>query len=245
MRVDKRAARCLLGTGLGLTMVCAVSLSGADRGAAGQASASALAQASCHGATQIARGRSKPVTVCQAILAVSAQANIFGAGRRVAPAPGGGGGGLLPPVYRFSARGGQVVTFPTVTGRISASASLPLFDANGTRAATTDIRSFAGISGIEDRTRTFFLVGVFMDSAPAHPPAPPRLDFTGAEGFTPLAPQLNQTFYIGDGKGHSYEVPARATRLFLGFADAPRGHGAPGWYSDNRGSLAVMVSLTY
>jgi hypothetical protein len=122
---------------------------------------------------------------------------------------------------------------------------LPLFDANGTTAVTADVLSFGGISGIEDRTRTFFLVGVFLDKDTPSPPAPPRLDFTGAEAYTPLAPQLEQVFYIGDGKGRSYEVPPRATRLFLGFADADRGHGLPGTYADDRGSLAVMVSLKY
>jgi hypothetical protein len=120
-----------------------------------------------------------------------------------------------------------------------------MFDANGTTAAATDILSYGGISGIEDRTRTFFLVGVFEDSDAPSPPAPPRLDFTQAEAYTPLAPQLEQVFYIGDGKGRSYEVPPQATRLFLGFADAYKGQGLPGTFGDDQGGLAVMVSLKY
>jgi hypothetical protein len=94
-----------------------------------------------------------------------------------------------------------------------------------------------------DNSRTFFLVGVFMDQDAPGPIAPPRLDFTGAESYSPLAPQLEQTFYIGDGQGVRYQVPAGATRLYLGFADADNGQGAPGWYTDNRGQLRAVVSL--
>jgi AAA ATPase domain len=51
-------------------------------------------------------------------------------------------------------------------------------------------------------------------------PAPPRLDFTDRERFDTLAPAMGQTFLIGDGKGRRFVVPANATRLYVGFADA-------------------------
>ena len=88
-----------------------------------------------------------------------------------------------------------------------------------------------------------FLVGVFLGPARPKRPAPPRLDFTGKERFSRLAPQLGQTFFVGDGKGRSYRAPAGATRLFLGFADSFFYQGEPGWYGNNAGSLEVTVEM--
>ena len=59
----------------------------------------------------------------------------------------------------------------------------------------------------------------------------------------PLAPALGQTFLIGDGKGHKYDVPPEATRLYLGFADSHLYQGPPGWYDNNGGELEVTVDI--
>lgn len=88
-----------------------------------------------------------------------------------------------------------------------------------------------------------FLVGVFVSDDEPADPAPERLDFTGEETFEELAPEIGQTFLIGDGQGRRFLVPAGATRLFLGFADAFLYEGAPGWYGNNAGWLEATVAV--
>ena len=106
-------------------------------------------------------------------------------------------------------------------------------------------------------SRTMFMVGVFLTDAEPADPAPARLDFSpGAlgDGFTAISPAIGQTFYIGDGLtgngaglAQQFLVPANATRLFLGFADAPD-FGAPssaaGYYGDNVGQLTATFAIT-
>jgi hypothetical protein len=173
---------------------------------------------------------------------VSAEANIFGAGRDVPPAPGLGGRGVLPPVWLLP-EGSRFVTFPSVTGRVN-----PIEEEDdwngpaGDGVGPTDVESFEGISGIVHQFNGMFLVGVFLTDAPPSKPAPPRLDFTTRE-FDLLAPRIGQMFLIGDGEGHKYRVPSGATRLFVGFADAFGYQGAPGWYENNAGNLTVTVAI--
>ena len=137
---------------------------------------------------------------------------------------------------------------------------------------TTDILSLNGISGIKygigDTTtnpptfpyeagKTMFLTGVFLDDNEPHDPAPSRLDFTTSigigEGFTELAPDIAQTFFVGDGLTGTgsgdlqrFLVPDTATRLFLGFADAVQfgfPTSSPCCYTDNYGQLAASATL--
>jgi len=117
-----------------------------------------------------------------------------------------------------------------------------------------------GISGIIFHGREMFLAGVFLaDSIP-----------TGAGPFTPTfvstggtynadtdasfqAFFLGQVFLIGDGRTgfnnaggtiQTWAVPANATRLFLGFADAFNNFTGPwGAYGDNSGALNVSVNV--
>jgi len=96
-----------------------------------------------------------------------------------------------------------------------------------------------------------FLVGVFLTDATPADPAPARLDFTSNDNFTSLTPLLGQTFFIGDGltgtgvgARQQFTIPAAATRLFLGFADASFLRGNPGAYSDNAGSLTAAFQIT-
>ena len=175
---------------------------------------------------------------------VPAEANIFGAGHREPPAPGGGGPGLLPTRWRLPEGADRVVTFPKAIGRVT-----PIVDRageNGPRgdgAGPTDVSSYGGISGIVHRHNGMFLVGVFLTDDPAPRPPPRRLDFTRRERFHALAPRIAQTFLVGDGSGRSFRVPARATRLFLGFADGYLYKGFPGWYGNNDGELSVTVDM--
>ena len=184
------------------------------------------------------------------LTAVSAQANIFGAGSDFAPGPGGGGGGVLPPSVQLP-EGTSEVTFPTVTGKVTARmGSLPYRGPGGDGSGETNITSYGGISGIVDGRHGMFLVGVFLSDEPPSTAAPTRLDFTKREGFRTLAPEVGQTFFIGDGGDRTLRLPPGATRLFLGFADAyslgeaalqGNYQGRPGYYDNNRGHLCVAV----
>jgi hypothetical protein len=89
-----------------------------------------------------------------------------------------------------------------------------------------------------------FLVGVFLTRKAPADPAPPRLDFSQGENFKKLSPKIAQTFFIGDGGGRVFRVPAGATRLFLGFADGALFKGLPGYYLNNAGELCVQVKAT-
>jgi hypothetical protein len=174
---------------------------------------------------------------------VSGQANIFGAGSDFAPGPGGEGGGVVPPRVELP-EGASVVTFPIIRGTVSPMESLVARNGPaGDRVGATDITSYGGISGIVDRRTGMFLVGVFLTDDPPPKSAPERLDFTKGERFKTLAPEIGQTFFIGDGRGRAFRVPRGATRLFLGFADAYTGghfyQGHPGYYANNGGHLCV------
>ncbi len=177
---------------------------------------------------------------------VSAQANIFGAGRDdVPPSPGGGGSGVKPTAWELPKGSDRVVTVARVTGQVTpivgnAGSNGPEGDGVG----ATDVYSWHGISGIVHRRNGMFLVGVFLGADPPGNDAPRRLNFTKREDFKSLAPRIGQTFFIGDGRGRSYAVPAEASRLYLGFADGYYYTGNPGWYGNNDGKLTATVEMT-
>jgi len=177
---------------------------------------------------------------------ILATANIFGAGYGDAPAPAGGGGGTLPPGWRLPTGSARVVTFPRIAGTVTPlQGTEPYKGPQGTAAGNTDVSSWRGISGIVDRGNGMFLVGVFLADGEPAVPAPARLDFTAKEDFVNIAPLIGQTFFIGDGAKRRYEVPASATRLYLGFADSYNGEyyqGQPGYYDNNAGRLEVVAS---
>ena len=175
---------------------------------------------------------------------VPAQANIFGAGRGTPPDPGGGGGGVLPPSVPLSGGGGRIVTFPKVVGRVNPISWTDDWNGPaGDRVGPTDVVSYRGISGLVHKRNGMFLAGVFLTDTRPSGPAPPRLDFTGREGFSVLAPRIAQTFLIGSGKGHAFRAPPGATRLLLGFADGFLYQGLPGWYDNNAGGLRATVRV--
>ena len=86
------------------------------------------------------------------------------------------------------------------------------------------------------------LVGVFLNnSVPGSTFAPSTLDFStdASRSFTTLSPQLNQIFFIGDGRDDSgqvqnFVVPGGATRLFIGTWDSYE-------WNNNIGSFTVTV----
>jgi hypothetical protein len=180
-------------------------------------------------------------------LEVSAEANVFGAGLDDPPDPGGGGGGV-PPVPSPLPEGEQrVVTFPDVDGRVTPIEGFadPVGPGgDGGRYGTTDLDSSGGISGSVHRENGMFLVGVFLTDDPPQDEAPPRLDVTDVDTARPVAPEIGQTFLVGDGSDLRVAAPDEATRLFLGFADGYYYQGAPGWYDNNAGAVTVTVEVT-
>ena len=193
-------------------------------------------------------------------ISVSSSANIYGASStniyeagHTPPAPGGGGGGVWPSSITSSAPLGYVVLFTNVTGSISMSSSLGVLNnPDGNSSFSTDISPFGGISGIRSDA-SGFLAGVFLGPAEPMDPALATLDFRASglgTSFLTLSPQIGQLFFIGDGRTgtgsgviQQFFVPATATRLYLGFADAPGYMGPPGQYQDNVGLLNVSFRI--
>lgn len=179
---------------------------------------------------------------------VPARANIFAAGQSAPyePAPGGGGAGVAPPVWHLPADA-RDVRFARVTGRITPVADFANeHGAGGGSFDLTDVRSDNGISGLVHHRKFLFLVGVFLTDSSPSDPAPKRLNFTKRDGFDLLAPEIAQTFFVGEGVGRTYRVPRGATRLFLGFVDHHCGAPPcpPSWYHNNGGALDVTVDVT-
>jgi hypothetical protein len=191
---------------------------------------------------------------------VSAMANIFGAGHAVPPDPGGGSGGILPPEFNLPS-GPLVLTFTSVTGTISLNDGfLGEFndpDDSGSSSnygfPTRDVGPVGGISGI-NAVGTGYIVGVFENSSEPQNPAPATLDFTTiGKNFTSLSPLLNQTFFVGDGLTgdetgvvQQFNVPAGATRLFLGIADSDGEFpiSQTGDFSDNSGTFTASFQVS-
>ena len=102
---------------------------------------------------------------------------------------------------------------------------------------------------------------MFLTDEEPYDPAPPTKDYTTYdESDDPVAiamsqnvytskyaPQVNQVFFIGDGSStvdnlQYCEIPAEASRLYLGFVDADDS-GLVGFYDDNLGKLLVEYEI--
>jgi hypothetical protein len=177
-------------------------------------------------------------------LDVPATADLFAAGLK-APPDLPGGGGTLPPGLRFAPRANQVLTFQQVNGEVTWGSDF--FGPAGDPSLKTNIFALGGISGLV-APGWIFLAGVFLGPGPPAQPPPPRLRMDNAPRLTTVRPKLQQVFYVGDGRSErgdvrTYVVPANATRLYLGFLDAPGSASTPGYYRDNEGSLRVTFRI--
>jgi hypothetical protein len=154
------------------------------------------------------------------------------------------------------------VTFSGITGSITCTGTSAegcitinngtLNDADGAGAASPSSSNTgtASISGMSV-SGAGSLVGLFVGSSGPSGAAPTALDFTATglgTGFASLAPQLDQTFFVGDGltgdgsgATQIFYVPMGATTLYLGLSDACNYNGAPSCYYDNSGSYSVTV----
>jgi len=179
---------------------------------------------------------------------VPADADIFAAGLPQALDLPGGGGSLPPAVLV-----GSTVDFSfTAFGEISCADGAPPSGPDGGTCAGpgTDLEASGSISGIVCGEATGFLVGVFTTDDPADDPTPSRLDFSASALGTDVAdprPELNQTFFIGDGRAgdgsaQHFAPPPGATHLSLGIAAGPGFQGPPGYYGGNTGRFVVTVT---
>ncbi len=190
-------------------------------------------------------------------VSVDGRSNIFGAGLATPP---GESPGILPPSIALPV-GARSVAFTDVSGAVSfdywAPGTRPFYGPDGGSFAPsgapglTNISSLAGISGLQF-SRNTFLAGVFTGELRSSI-APPRLNlFDG--NFVSLTPELQQTFFIGDGLTDSgvqqrFEIPTGATRLHLGLVDGFSFQeftvsGLPRFYDDNGGAYFAHYAIT-
>lgn len=178
------------------------------------------------------------------IIYVDGKAAIFDAGRSVPTLDG-----ILPPVLEVP-QGAVSMSANEVVGLVRAHPVLQWGgpDGNYTTINDTDVSSYQSISGVI-HPGSLPLLGVFLADGEPEGAAPSRLDFYQiGSNFSSLAPQLGQSFFIGDGWTdggllQNFTVPQGATRLFLGLADAPYFTGEPGAYIDNEGGFMADVQF--
>lgn len=150
----------------------------------------------------------------------------------------------------------QAMSFPAAAGQtmaISASGQVGCCGVaqvgpDGYPGDRANITSLGSISGFVS-PNGLPLVGVFTNGSPRGA-APPPYDYSAGVGQATSSPQLNQVFILGDGltgngpgSQQTFNVPATATELWLGFPDAGTFAGHPGNYADNAGSLLVAGTL--
>jgi hypothetical protein len=245
-----------------LGIVCLLTCSCTATGSAPVAPAAAL---------PISPSPTGPIEQCgfAVTLEVPGTSNIFGAGIAELPAPAGGGGGSDPPcisiprgtsIIRLDAAGTlhfEALRFEGPPHRCAQGPEVtsPKWRPDGpsvggctSNPGGTSISAAGAISGISSTHGLGYLVGVFLPNEIPRSPPPEDLDFGYDYDFTTLSPSLRQTFFIGDGRTteglpQRLRVPRKATRLYLGFADAWSFRHEPGFYDDNSGSLDVTVRL--
>ncbi len=191
----------------------------------------------------------------QASVTVSAAASIYDAGN-VSPLYGSS----LPPAISILA-GTSFMQFSNVIGcdtcaastsgciTINGGGNFNDADGNGAAVSSSNSTGAGSISGII-APGAGYLVGLFVAAGGPSGAAPFAPNFLpGGISFASLAPQLDQTFFIGDGltgdgtgSVQNFYVPTGATALYLGISDACSYSGAPSCYSDNTGTFSVTVS---
>jgi Flp pilus assembly protein TadG len=151
----------------------------------------------------------------------------------------GGATLMFDSITGTSGNGSGNVQVSTADGNANQIVSL---GTNGTSTMYTS-RPMNGMSNV--RAPINSMIAVFLnDNVPTSGSAPAALDFmtTAQRDYQSIAPQLKQTFFIGDGRRDNGEVqqiivPAGATRLFIGNMDA--------WqWNDNTGGYTVTANST-
>jgi len=187
---------------------------------------------------------------CKATVTVPGMANIYGAGHKSPPAPGGSGAGVLPTRLDLPPGKGRVLRLTAVTGKIKYGTNIPANGADGiAQAKSCTFTSLGGLAGCTCKAGRY-LGGVFLDASVPKDPPPSALAIPSLT-FTTLAPGLRQSFFAGDGLSgtgsgtiQQFKVPDAATRLFLGFHDGQYCGSKVCCYGDNSGKLTVSLSVT-
>ena len=181
---------------------------------------------------------------------INASHNIWVAGRTAVDLPAAGGG-LYPNWIDLPSGAGRVITLD-IAGTVSYGAAIPSNGPDGITAPVCTIPPFNSLSGMTTGSIRCVTGVMLGDAAPAGT-APPSLNFPDAN-FATLAPVLQQTFFIGDGRQglgapaapqHVFTIPDTATRLFLGFMDSDNCGGPPAAYGDNSGGSTVHYSVSF
>lgn len=157
-------------------------------------------------------------------------------------------GAGIPPI-EIDVHGMRSLRLDSVMGTVNFAPwndSLKTSDADGLGPYTTAVGSSKGLSGIKHTKKCMFVVGVFINKYIVPDNDPVDVDFSDKENYTFWGPDLNQVFFIGDGKDNKNRqqvilIPTDAEKLYLGFADALS--GPPGSYGDNIGSIKAVIVL--
>jgi VWD domain-containing protein len=170
-----------------------------------------------------------------------ATADIYRCG--TAPVDGMTGGTGSQPLRARIPAGTGTVTFPEITGTIGATSNATVGPDGDGSFGGTDIPPSYGLSGLRHPSQALFVVGVFLP-VPGTPP-----DTLDGADQADIAPRPGQLFFVGDGRTtagtpQTVTVPAGATTLCLGFADAYNFKGAPGWFDDNAGAVSITYQLS-
>jgi hypothetical protein len=198
------------------------------------------------------------------LLLVSANTDVYQAGGNK-----DNSGGVSPYPYVFPAAPGQVLTFSAIVGKWTCAdpAGAPYGPDGTSNAAETACYPRASISnpigafsGYYTTDFTGALAGVFLeDTLPASAPPPLRFYVSDSSqggiqtDFATLSPLIGQVFFIGDGltgtgtgSVQTFQVPATATHLYLGYVDSCSATGmtSPGCYGDNGSALAAVFRLS-
>lgn len=120
-------------------------------------------------------------------------------------------------------------------------------DGNTCVNSATHVSAANGFGSFDFEGKSMVLVGTFVGDTKGSTPAGLSYTDAGANSTSSFSPELQQVFFIGDGRTSSsalqtFIVPTGAKTLYLGFADAYGFVGAPGAYDDNYGS--VIASYT-
>lgn len=156
---------------------------------------------------------------------------------------------------------GQTILFDSVTGTAANDGSSGNFTADGNTGWVVNLGTANGIganswplsvNGISNiKSPINGMIAVFLsDSAPNSTSAPTALDFStpASRDYQSIAPELKQTFFIGDGRRSNGEaqqivVPAGATRLFIGNMDAWQWNDNTGGYTATINSVVSVTTV--
>ena len=149
----------------------------------------------------------------------------------------------------FAAGSNNVFSF-SVSGLVSCCSDTPNLPPDG-GGSGMNVGGGNGLSGLTGNGNIPFVAVFTTDADPYGSTAPTTLNF---DKYNPasLSPELDQVFYVGDGKqGYqdgsgatlTFTAPTNATRLYIGVIDAFSFTATTGYYNDNLGQFTANVSL--